>query len=153
MQDQDFIKIIKISRYIEYEICKWYRDNVDPKTRMAIPKTKGYDIICPTVGNVEVKYDRLALTTNNYAIEFEDQAAQKSGIAATTAGEFVIVDDEKVIRTKLTSLLFIIRDCKDKRVIQMGYTTMEGKRAWGYLIPRDHILCSPYVTVLDRWFK
>ena len=153
MQDKNFIKIINLSRHIEYEICKWYKTNVDPTTRMAIPKTKGYDIICPAVNNVEVKFDRLACSTDNYAIEFEDQRGEKSGISATTAGEFVIVDDEVVIRAKLTSLLFVIRDMTDKRLIQMGYTTKEGKRAWGYLVPRKHILFSPYVEVIERWFK
>jgi len=152
MHDQDFIKIINLSRHIEYEICTWYKNKIDPKTRMALPKTKGFDILCPTVGNVEVKWDRLAVKTDNYAIEFEDQDGQKSGITATTAGEFVIVDDEMVIRSKLTSLLFLIRDCTQKRTVQMGYTTKEGKRAWGYLIPRNYLLMSPYVEPMERWF-
>jgi hypothetical protein len=153
MQDVEYKALINRSKYIEYQICKWYKENVDQKTKMAIPSTKAYDIVCPAVENIEVKEDRLADKTDNYAFEMEDQTGLPSGLACTTAGEFVLVDSTHVIRGKTTSFLFLIRECERKKMIQMGYTTLEGKRAWGYLLPVSTVLSSPYVDVMARWFK
>lgn len=119
---------------------------------MALPKTKEFDIICPAVGNVEVKEDRLSSRTGHYAFEIEDQEGLKSGVAATTAQEFVLVDDTHVYRIKTTALLFLIKECKERRMIQMGYTTKQGKRAWGYIIPVGKIQFSPYAEEMKRWF-
>lgn len=152
MQDGEFKRLIQESRAVEYAICRWYQQNVDRKSRLALHKCKEYDIICPTVQNVEVKLDRLASHSDNYAFEFEDATGEKSGIALTTAGEFVVVDYEHVIRLKTTALLFFLRECKQKRIVQMGYTTKEGKRAWGYLVPREKLLYSPYAQAMKRWF-
>jgi hypothetical protein len=118
--DAEFRKLIKESREVEYQIMLWFRENVDPKSRMAIPKTKGFDIICPKVNNVEVKQDKLACRTGNYALEIEDRFGQPSGLALTTAGQFVIVDDDYVLIFTTTSLLFVIKDCEERRIIPMG---------------------------------
>lgn len=152
MEDQEFKELIRRSKRVEYEIMKYYRQKVDPKARMALIKTKEYDIICPKVGNVEVKEDRLAVKTGFYALETEDQEGKASGVSITTAGDFVIVDESNVLLMKTTSLFYIIDQCKTKKLLQMGYTTKEGKRAWGYLIPIKEFVFSPYVEVVARWF-
>jgi hypothetical protein len=152
MQDTAFQKLLKEAREVEYQIMLWYKNNVDPKSRMAIPKTKGFDIICPKVNNVEVKQDKLACKTGNYALEIEDRFGQASGLAATTAGDFVIVDDDYVLFTKTTSLLFVIKDCDGRRIIHMGETDKNNRRGLGYLIPRHVLLHSPYVNLVKRWF-
>jgi hypothetical protein len=152
MNDDDFAVLIKRSRQVEQEIMKWYQKNVDPKTRLANPSTKEYDLVCPEVGNVEIKEDFIATRSDQYALEYEDANGKPSGIACTTAGEFIIVDKEYVLRIATISLLFLVKECPDRRIIQMGYTTKEGKRAIGYLIPRNYLIHSPYVECLERWF-
>ena len=152
MKDVAFKEMVSRAQWVETQIMKWYREKVDPKTRLALPKTKEYDIHCPEVGNVEVKEDRLASKTGYYAFETEDADGKPSGISVTTAGDFVLIDDKSVIFIKTVSLLFLIRESASKRLIQMGYTTKEGKRAWGYLIPVEEIAYSLYVEVVDKWF-
>jgi hypothetical protein len=152
MKDEEFEILLKRSRQIEQKILEWYRKNIDPKTKLSNPKCKEYDLICPKVNNVEIKEDNLAYRTGNYVFEYQDQAEKPSGIAATTAGEYVLVDKEFVCFIKTISLLFLIKECTDRRIIQMGYTTKESKRAVGYLIPRNYIINSPYVKVIKRWF-
>ncbi len=131
---------------------KYYRDKVDPKTRMALIKTREYDIICPKVGNVEVKEDKLAAKTGFYALETEDRESKPSGVSVTTAGDFVLVDESNVLFMKTTSLFYIIDQCKVKRLLQMGVTDKEGRRGWGYLIPTKEFIFSAYVEVVKRWF-
>ena len=152
MLDAEFRKLIKESREVEYQIMLWFKENVDPKSRMAIPKTKEFDIICHKVNNVEVKQDKLAAKTGNYALEIEDRFGQTSGLALTTAGRFVIVDDEYVLIFDTTSLLFVIKDCDERRIIPMGETDKQNRRGMGYLIPRRTLLNSPYVNLIKRWF-
>lgn len=152
MEDAEFKELIRHSRRVEYEIMKYYRENVDPKTRLSLVNKKEYDIVCPKVGNVEVKEDKLASKTGFYALETEDREGKPSGISVTTAGEFVLVDETNVLRMKTVSLFFLIDRCQNKKLLQMGFTDKEGKRAWGYLIPTKEFVFSPYVEVIKRWF-
>ena len=152
MQDNDFRALIRQSAKVEAEIMEWYKANVDGKTRLARPMTKEYDILCPAVGNVEVKEDKMASHTGFYAFETEDRLGNPSGIAVTTAEEFVIVDDTHVLRSKTLSLLFLIRNSTERKIIQMGVRDKEGRRALGYLIPTGELVYSPYVEVINKWF-
>jgi hypothetical protein len=152
MQDQDFLVLLERSRQVEEAILNRYKETY-PKAKRAEPGKKEYDIFCPAVGNVEIKEDKMALDTGCFAFEFEDAKGDKSGIAVTTAGEFVVVDRELVTTLKTVSLLFMIKECPDRRIIQMGYTTKEGKRAKGYLVPRNYVIHSPYSRTEKRWFK
>lgn len=137
---------------METTLCKWYQDNVDVKARLPDKYTACYDIIVPKLNNVEVKEDLLACHTLNYAIEFEGYDKQPSGINVTTSGEFALVDNEYFIRIATDSLKYIIRNIKWKPVIGMGFTTDDGKRSKGWLIPREAILNSPYAVITKRWF-
>ena len=152
MLDSEFQILLRRSRETENKILEWYQKNVDEKTRRAPLGKKEYDLWCPKVDNVEIKEDLLAHNTGFYAFEFEDAQGKNSGLSASTAGEFVVVDKERVIILKTVSLLFLIRDCKEKRIIEMGYRTKENKRALGYLIPVNYILFSPYAKAMKRWF-
>lgn len=152
MIDQDFQALIERSRIVEQKILEWYRENKDRKAHLALPPTKEKDLICSAVNDVEIKEDRMASTTGYYAFEFEDAGGNPSGLKATTAGEFVIVDSEFVIFFRTISLMFLLKECLEKKIIKMGYTTKDGKRALGYLVPRNHILSSPYAEVKKRWF-
>ena len=153
MKDLEWRRKIEKARYIEREILKWYRKKVDGLVSLASSHEATYDIFCPKVGNVEVKEDRIAHQTKNYAIEYEDAEGKPSGIEITTAKQFVIVDWECVVFIATESLKYLINESKTKRIIEMGYTTTNGKQAKGWLIHRDEILLSPYAKVRKRWFK
>jgi hypothetical protein len=154
VKDSEFKFLIRRAEKTEKEILDWYRKNIDPNTHFSNPPNKEYDLVSEKIGNVEIKEDLLANDTGFYALEFEDASGKPSGIAATTAKDFVIVDKENVIFTKTVTLLFMIKECQNKRTIRMGYTTKDGRRAMGYLIPCGHLLNapSPLVNVVNRWF-
>jgi len=152
LKDKEFAYLLRRSENTERQIVQWYRENVDKSTHLCNPPNKEFDIYCAPIGHVEVKEDLLANDTGFYAFEFEDSNGKPSGIAATIAGESVIVDKELVIFLKTISLLFLIKECDNKRIIRMGYTTKEGKRALGYLIPRGYLVHSPYVKIVNRWW-
>ena len=150
MRDSEFKKKISRARRVEREIMKWYRKNVDETARMPAQNVKEYDIICKKVGNVEVKEDRYTHKTGNYAIEVEDASGSPSGIKMTTAEEFVLVDWENVLIMKTDALKYAIRQSKRKYKVKMGYTTLDGERAKGWLVPKEDI--TGVATVLERWF-
>ena len=150
MRDEDFLVMLDRARQVKKEILAWYQQT-HPKSRLV--REKDYDLYCPAVGNVRVKEDRIACESGAYSFEFEDVDGKPSGIAQTIAGEFVLVDKEYVIKIKTVSLLFLIKECEERRIIQMGFTTKDGGRAKGYLIPRSYILGSPYIEKVKRWFK
>lgn len=150
MQDKEFLTMLERSRQVKKHIAAWYQANVSPKTRLS--RGQPFDLYCPPVGHVKVREDRLAGGSQHYSFEYEDASGKPAGIAATPAGEFVIVDGTHVVILKTLSLLFLIKDCPDRRIIRMGFTTKEGKRSWGYLVPRNYIINSPYSRVLKRWF-
>jgi len=150
MRDKDFLTMLERSRQVKKEILAWYQQEY-PKARLV--NRKGYAIFCPAVGNVEIKEDRIAAESGAYVFEFEDAQGKPSGLAQTTAGEAVIVDKEYVLKLKTVSLLFLIKECEGRRIIQMGFTTKDGKRAKGYLIPRHYLLNSAYVEKAKRWFR
>jgi len=151
MKNELFQKKINRAREVEREILKWYRKNIDKDAKLPIYHHKGYDIIS-NVGNVEVKEDRYAHQSQNYAIEFRDASGEPSGIEATTAKHFVLVDWEYVVFTLTDNLKFLVKNYDRKKAVKMGYKTKEGKQATGWLIPRDVILNSPLVRVEKRWF-
>jgi hypothetical protein len=140
------------ARKVEVEILRWYQKNVDKEALLAPGGCKEYDIICEKVGNVEVKEDVMAHQTEHFAIEYLDANDEPSGIGATTAREFVLVDWEMVYRFKTDVLKYTIKECNDKRSVGMGYTSKGGKRARGWLIPKNVIEFSPCVHKIIRWF-
>lgn len=152
MKEEDWQKRITRARYVERQILKWYRANVDQDACLPKGHAEGYDLISKVVGNVEVKEDRLAHQTGNYAIEYRDAEGNPSGLATTTAEQFVLVDWDHVIIIATESLKYIIKKCKLEPV-SVGYTTLNQGRARGWLIPKDKILLSPYATVIKKWFK
>ena len=152
MKDAEFYKKIDRVRWVEKQLLKWYRSNGYPDSRLPSFPLKEYDIICPELGNIEVKEDLLADKTGNYALEFKDAQGQPSGINATEAGEIVIVDKEYVNFLSIGSLLQLIIENQPLRTVSMGYKTLEGKQATGYLLPREKVIYSPYVKCLERWF-
>lgn len=152
MDTRSWIRHINRGRYVERQILRWVQKNFDAEAKIVDGYCAEYDIISPVLGNVEVKEDRLAHQTNNYAIEFEDGKGEASGIAVTTAKLFVLVDWEWVTYLATESLKWIIKSNKVKTV-SMGYTFQDKvSRAKGYLIERDKILLSPLVTTQKRWF-
>ena len=153
MRNSEWEKKIEKARYIERQILKWYQRNISGTASLASFHRETYDIFCPQVGNVEVKEDRIAHQTKNYAFEYEDAEGKPSGIEITIAKQFVIVDWKYVIFIATESLKYLIKESKTKRIINMGYTTANGKQAKGWLIHKDEILLSPYAKVKKRWFK
>jgi len=152
MQKRAWIKKKDRASGVEKAILKWFRENIDPLAERAEEGCKEYDILCKTVGNVEVKEDRIAHGTKNYAIEFKDAEGEPSGIETTTAEQFVIVDWENVLMIPTSVLKDIIKNCKEKRVVEMGYRTLKGRQAMGWLIPCERLLNNPNVVSYKRWF-
>ena len=152
MLDNNFKNKNRLGRKVEEAVMEYYREHIDKKTRFPRVPVKGYDIICPYVGIIEVKEDRLAHSTGNYAIEYQNMKGEPSGLMGTEAGVFVIVDHDNVIMSRSDNLQYVVRSSDDKRTISMGDTSESGTRCMGWLIPRDEILYSPFVTVVDRWF-
>ena len=152
VSDVQFKKKIDRARKVELEILKWYKKNYDPDVKMTKEYHSEYDIISPLVDNIEVKEDRMAVYTGNYAIEFENGLGQPSGLGITTAGHYVLVDYKNVVIMATESLKYILSGMKYKSVVNMGYKTLEGKTAKGWLLPKDKVLASGLAIVLDRWF-
>lgn len=152
MKDKQFKKKVARARYVERHILKWIRKNFDKDAELVNGYFKEYDIISPKLGNVEIKEDRLAHKTNNYAIEYKCNG-KPSGIDYTTAHIYILVDWDNVILIATESLKYLIRETKRKRAIEMGDRFNTGLRAEGWLIQREKILHSPLATVYKRWFK
>ena len=152
MNDKQWKEKIEQAREVERAILKWYRQNKDPEASLETSKCKEYDILSSVVGNVEVKEDRLVHQTGTYAIEYEDAAGLPSGIAVTTANEFVLVDMKDVVFIATESLRFLVKESKRKRRMDMGYRTNKKKQAKGWLIKEEEIKYSPYAIVKKRWF-
>jgi hypothetical protein len=124
----------------------------DPKAYLVDGYCQERDIVSEVMGDIEVKEDRMAHVTGNYAIEFENGHGEPSGIMGTQAKHFVLVDNERVSIMATESLRYIIRELKVKTTIEMGERFDNGKRCRGWLIPIEKILSSPYVEVIPRWF-
>ena len=138
------------ARLVEREILKWVRENLDKEARLVEGYFPDYDIYTKK-GCIEVKEDRLAHQTGNYALEFETHDGKPSGYQQTTADMFVIVDWEHV-SLMATDILKDIVDSTDKKEIDMGEVFGDKRRNRGYLIPRERILNNPLVSVYRRWF-
>jgi len=143
MRDIEFKKNLIRGQKVEREILKWVRKNVG-EAKIMEGYFPDYDIHCPDVGNIEVKEDRMAHGTGNYAIEFEYKG-KPSGIAKTKAETYILVDYEYVVMIPTYFL---------KELVQKSHTTNMGweKKAKGYLIPREKVLNSPVAKVVERWF-
>ena len=137
---------------MEKEICQWFKDNLDPTAICPVKFVPEYDIIGKKIGKVEVKEDYLALSTGNYAIEYQNFKGEPSGLALTTADYFVLVDYDKVCFMATSVLKDIVKNYERKKMIFMGGERFGGGRVRGYLIPREKVLQNPMVTVKDRWF-
>ena len=152
MLDPSWIKKLDRAEKVEKEICDWYQFHVDPKAY----RVKGYcpkwDIVCPYVGNIEVKEDRMAHQTNNYAIEIRGYNGEPSGLEATKAKQFVLVDWEYVCFMLTKTLKSIVRSYKEKRLVNMGWIDDGNRQSQGWLIPRELILNHKDTIVTGRWF-
>jgi hypothetical protein len=152
MNNEQWKKKLSRAQSVEREILKYYRINFDKDACFPENFTKEYDILSKKVGNIEVKEDRMAHQTGNYAIEYEDAQGEPSGIAATKAEHFVLVDWDYVCFVATGNLKAIIEGMDYKKTVYMGYRTEEGRKAKGWLIPRDKILNNPLVILKERWF-
>lgn len=141
---------INRARLVEREILKWYRENVDKEARLVQGYFPDYDIYSKK-GCVEIKEDRLAHQTGNYALEYETHDGKPSGYKATKAEFFVLVDWEYVSLMATPVLKDIVEELNPKTVL-MGDTFQDNKRNKGYLIPREKILNNPMVRLYRRWF-
>ena len=143
MKDKEFKKTLDRAQKVEREILKWIRETIG-EAKIMEGYYPEYDINCPALGNIEVKEDRMAHGTGNYAIEFECNE-KPSGIDITTAETYILVDYEYVV---IIPTFFLKELTKKALITNMGYK----KSARGYLVSRYDILSSPVVSVIERWF-
>ena len=142
---------IERARKVEKEILLWWRKHYDENAKLSEGYNSDYDIIS-SKGNVEIKEDRMAHQTGNYALEFVTHDDKPSGFTGTKAEYFCIVDWEYVSIMATSVLKEIISDMEVKKTIDMGDTFPDGKRNKGYLIPRERILNNGSVTIKERWW-
>lgn len=102
-------------------------------------------------GSIEVKEDRMAHQTGNYALEYETHDGKPSGYAGTKATIFCLVDWEYVTLIDTWFLKQMINTMEVKKQVEMGQEFPDGRNK-GWLIPREKILNCPVATVLERWF-
>ena len=152
MNKQAWQNKIDRGRYVERQVLRWIQKNYDKDAFLPAQHLAEYDIDSKTMGNIEIKEDRMAHATGNYAIEIEDGHGKASGIEITTAKFFMIVDYEYVILIHTESLKFVVNSCTTKRLIQMGDKFEHGTTSKGWLLPRDILLTSPFAQVTKRWF-
>jgi len=150
MQDNKFLVKLNRARKVEKEILHWYKHQ-DPEAKLTEGYNPDYDIIGPK-GSVEVKEDRMAHQTGNYALEYETHDGKPSGYAGTKATIFCIVDWEYVALMDTHVLKDIVNSLEVKKVVDMGQVFPDGKRNKGWIIPREKILNNPLVLVKERWF-
>lgn len=151
MNDGQFYDKVARARQVEKEILLWYRKNYDPKAVLTQGYNSDYDI-SSTKGSVEIKEDRMAHQTGNYALEYETHDGKPSGYAGTKAKTFCIVDWEYVILIDTWFLRDLIKSMEVKKEVLMGQVFPDGKRNKGWLIPREKLLNCPTATILERWF-
>lgn len=143
MRDKEFKKTLDRAQRVERKLLPWIRENIGDAKIMEgyYPE---YDYLCPAAGNIEVKEDRMAHGTGNYAIEFEC-GGKPSGIEVTTAETYILVDYEYVV---VIPTYFLKELTKESLMTNMGHK----REAKGYLVSRDKVLSSPVVNVTERWF-
>ena len=124
-------KKIKRARSVEQEILSWILKTADKKAHFPIEPVKEYDIESKKLGNVEVKEDRMAHGTGFYAIEYQDASGNPSGLFATTANTFILVDWSYVLVINTQVFRDLIKGMQFKKQVSMGYRTNEGKQAKG----------------------
>jgi hypothetical protein len=141
---------INRARRVEREILLWWRKNRDSEAVLSEGYASEHDIIS-SKGCVEVKEDRLAHQTGNYALEYITHDKKPSGFNGTTSEFFVIVDWEYVLIMYTDILREVVSSMKFIKDVPMGEVFRDGRNR-GYLIPREKLLNNPMVTVLERWF-
>lgn len=151
MKKKDWKKKIERARKVEQEIFRWYKHQ-DPESKLTEGYNPDYDIV-GSKGSVEVKEDRMAHQTGNYALEYQTHDGKPSGYAGTKATLFCLVDWEYVALMDTRVLKDIIDSLEVKKTIDMGEVFPDGKRNKGWLIPREKILNNPMVLVKERWFE
>ncbi len=100
-----------------------------------------YDIYVPETGDsIEVKYDLLSKDTGNYFIEtaFDDEP---SGITATEANWYVLVDKENIVWIKTETLKYLLKGKRE--FLFQG----EGHVVKGKLLVKNELLFSNYAIV------
>jgi hypothetical protein len=150
--DDDFNQKNSLAHKVEEAISSYYNTHFKMKAHLPRVPVAGYDIVCPDVGNIEVKEDRMAHISDNYAIEYKNYNDEPSGLMGTEAETFVIVDYDNVIISSTENLRYLVENCERKRNILMGYRKASGRQCKGWLVPRGEILYSPFVEVIPRWF-
>ena len=152
MKSQQWEGKINRARYVERNICSWVKRNHDPNAYVVEGYVPERDIVSEVMGDLEVKEDRMAHVTDNYALEYENGQGQPSGVMGTHAKHFVLVDYDTVCIMATESLRYLLREMKNKRTLEMGERFNNGKRVKGWLVSRHIIQTSPYVKVIPRWF-
>lgn len=152
MNEQSWQDKIKKGRYVERQVLRWIKKTYDKDAFIPGGYLPEYDIDSKAMGNIEVKEDRIAHHTDNYAIEFVNGNGKPSGIEITTAKFFVIVDYEYLILIPTESLKFVLNNCQNKKIIDMGDRFPNGNCSRGWLIPRNVLLTTPFAQVTKRWF-
>jgi len=126
-----------------------------PKAHRIEGYFKEYDIIVPEVNKkLEVKEDYAVRNTGNYFVETEFNKKDESGnvipvmcgIDTTEADYWVIVDFEVIIFIEIETLRYILRDYR-VTTLPPKKTSFGGK---GYLIKKDILMSSPYVSILKK---
>ena len=152
MQDESFTEKNSLAIRVEQAIANYYTLHFKMKAHLPRVPVAGYDIVCPDVGNIEVKEDRLAKQSGNYAIEYKNYNDEPSGLYGTEAKTFVIVDFDNVVISSTENLKYLVDHCERKRNILMGFRKDSGRQCKGWLVPQGEILYSPFVEVIPRWF-
>lgn len=151
MNTTDWESKINRARKVEREILHWFRQHYDKEAKL----TEGYNSeadIVSSKGSVEIKEDRLAHQTGNYALEFITHDQKPSGFMGSTSDYFVIADWEYVLVMSTQWLRDFVNEMQVKKVIEMGENFPDGRNK-GYLIPREKLLNNPMVQVMERWFS
>lgn len=152
MKKQEWAGKINRARYVERNICSWIKRNFDPNAEVVETFSPERDIVSKALGDVEIKEDRMAHVTDNFAIEFVDGHGKPSGINVTQAKLFVIVDYENVYYIATEALKYVLRELQPLKTIEMGYKFDDGERSKGYLVPRHKLVNCPYMNTVPRWF-
>lgn len=152
MNNKSWEKKINRARYIERQILRLVKKKWDKDAYIPKEYTDEYDIVSEAMGNIEVKEDRIAHKTGNYAIEFKKSNGDITGLSVVTAKFYCIVDWTNVIFIATDTLKFLIKSVEDKKETRMGWKDTKGDQAIGWLIPKDKLICSEFSLLFKRWF-
>lgn len=107
---------------------------------------KEYDIEVPKVTTIEVKWDKESDKTGNYFIETSFNG-KPSGLSATTAGWWCIVDGNSICFIKTASLKYVLKMqyCFERKLKGDDGTTVGYK-----IIKKDTLSAYPYPCFIPR---